>query len=72
MKMKRKERYEFFKENGLPSWVVKDEKDIRFEKCLASVISMFAFFAAYAIDDKFTSAVLISMMLIVHFIGIWR
>ena len=72
MKMKRKERYEFFKEHGLPSWVVKDEKDIRFEKCLASVISMFAFFAAYAINDKFTSGVLISMMLLVHFIGIWR
>ena len=32
MKMKRKERYEFFKENGLPSCVVKDENDIRFEK----------------------------------------
>lgn len=72
MKMKRKERYEFFKEHGLPSWVVKDEKDIKFEKCLASIISMVAFFAAYVIDDKFTSAGLIGMMLIVHFIGIWR
>lgn len=72
MRMKRKERYEFFKDSGLPSWVVKDEKDVRYEKCLASVISMFLFFTAYAVDDKFTGAVLVSMMLIVHFIGIWR
>ena len=72
MRMKRKERYEFFKDSGLPSWVVKDEKDVKYEKCLASFISMFAFFAAYAINDKFTSAVLISIMLVVHFIGRWR
>lgn len=70
--MKRKERYEYYKDYGLPLWVVKDEKDVRYEKCLASVISMFLFFTAYAVDDKFTGAVLVSMMLIVHFIGIWR
>ena len=70
--MKRKERYEYYKDYGLPLWVVKDEKDIRYEKCLASIISMLLFFTAYAVDDKFTGAVLVSMMLIVHFIGIWR
>lgn len=72
MKMKRKERYEFFKDYGLPLWVVKDEKDVKVEKCMASIISLIMFFAAYAIDDKFTGAVLISMTIIIHFIGIWR
>lgn len=70
--MKRKERYVFFKNAGLPLWVVQNESDVRTEKCLASIISMFLLFVAYMIDDRFTSAVLISMMIIVHFIGIWR
>lgn len=71
MRMKRKERYEFFKDSGLPSWVVKDEKDIRYEKCLASFISMLFLFGAYAVDDRSTSIMLICMMIIVHFFGIW-
>lgn len=72
MRMKRKERYEYYKDYGLPLWVVKDEKDIKYEKCLASVISMFFLFGAYAINDRFTSTMLICMMIIIHFMGIWR
>ena len=72
MRMKRKERYEFFKDSGLPSWVVKDESDVKFEKCLASMISMFLLFLAYAVDDSFASTLLILMMIIIHFMGIWR
>ena len=70
--MKRSERIEYVKEHGLPLWAIKEEKDIRTEKTLASILSMFMLVCSFASTDRVTSLVLLVFMIIWHFVSIWR
>ena len=70
--MKRSERCEYVKEYGLPLWAIKEEKDIRMEKVVTSILSMFMLIASFASTDKVTSLILLIFMIVGHFISIWR
>lgn len=70
--MKRSERCEYVKEHGLPLWAIKEEKDIRMEKVVTSILSMIALIASYASNDRITSLMLLVFMIIWHFVSIWR
>ena len=70
--MKRSERIEYVKEYGLPLWAIKEEKDIRTEKTLASILSMFMLLGSFASSDKAISLMLLIFMVVGHFISIWR
>lgn len=68
----RKERYEYYKEYGLPLWVVKNERDTRMEKATASAISLVMLMGAFYSDDPKISFSLICMMVVAQFVSIWR
>lgn len=70
--MKRSERIEYVKEYGLPLWAIKEEKDIREEKILSSILSMFLLIASFASNDRATSLMLLVFMIAWHFVSIWR
>ena len=70
--MKRRERIEYVKEYGLPLWAIKEEKDIKMEKGVTSILSMFMLIASFASTDKVTSLMLLIIMIVGHFISIWR
>lgn len=70
--MKRSERCEYVKEHGLPLWAIKEEKDIRMEKVVTSILSMIALIASFASTDEVTSLFLLIFMIVGHFISIWR
>ena len=70
--MKRSERFEYVKEHGLPLWAIKEEKDIRMEKVVTSILSMFMLLGSFASSDKAISLMLLIFMIVGHFISIWR